>query len=91
MPPSPLTTFAEELLEHARALDAYNEANGLEHVSFKHESFVDVPGEVEERRKKVINLAQDVKRLAQGPRDLLFETLNTVSKDRHISMQDGRG
>ena len=91
MAPSPLTTLAEELLEHARALDAYNEANGFEHVSFQHESFVDVPGEIEERRKKVINLAQDVKRLAQGPRDLLFETLNTVSKHRYISHERRQG
>jgi hypothetical protein len=91
MAPSPLTTLAEELLEHSRALDAYNETNGLQPVSFDHESFVDVPGEVEERRKNVINLAQDVKRLAQGPRDLLFETLNTVSNDKSSVMEDVNG
>lgn len=81
MGPSPLTLLAEQLLENSRQLDAYNESNGLKPVSFDHESFVDLPEDIENRRKSVINLAQDLKRLAQGPRDLLFETLNTVSKD----------
>ena len=80
MGPSPLTLLAEQLLENSRQLDLYNESNGLKPASFDHESFVDLPEQIENRRKTVINLAQDLKRLAQGPRDLLFETLNTVSK-----------
>lgn len=80
MGPSPLTALAEQLLENAGHLDSYNKANGLKPVSFDHESFVDLPEDIENCRKSVINLAQDLKRLAQGPRDLLFETLNTVSK-----------
>ncbi|KAJ8121688.1 hypothetical protein ONZ43_g1925 [Nemania bipapillata] len=73
---SPLTSLAEKLLEKAKALDAYNESHGLPPASFEHESFIDVPLELEDTRKAVIDLAQDVKRLAQGPRDLLFEILN---------------
>jgi hypothetical protein len=80
MAPSPLTKLAEELLENSRQLDAYNESNGLKPASFDYESFIDLPNDVENRRKNVINLAQDLRRLAQGPRDLLFEILNTVSK-----------
>ncbi|OKL59534.1 hypothetical protein UA08_04988 [Talaromyces atroroseus] len=76
--PSPLTHLAEQLLESAKALDAYNEVNGLEPASFETESFTDLPVAVEAQRKKTIDLAQDLKRLAQGPRDLLFESLNLV-------------
>lgn len=76
---SPLTALAERLLEEGKALDGYNESNGLKPVSFDHESFVDLPLDIENRRKTAINLAQDIKRLAQGPRDLLLETCNAVS------------
>lgn len=74
MGPSSLTALAEQLLNDSRLLDSYNEANGLEPVSFDHESFVDLLEDIEDHRKNVINIAQDLKRLAQGPRDLLFET-----------------
>ncbi|OCL15473.1 putative O-methyltransferase [Glonium stellatum] len=79
MGPSSLTALAEQLLNDSRLLDSYNEANGLEPVSFDHESFVDLLEDIEDHRKNVINIAQDLKRLAQGPRDLLFETLNTFN------------
>lgn len=78
MAASSLTRLAEQLLEKAKVLDAYNQSNGLDPVSFERESFVDAPLDVEDTRKAAIDLAQDVKRLAQGPRDLLFESLNTV-------------
>lgn len=76
---SPLTKLVEQLLENSKALDAYNEFNNLEPASFDYESFVDAPIDIENCRKTVIDLAQDLKRLAQGPRDLLFEVLNMVS------------
>ncbi|KAL1836086.1 hypothetical protein VTK73DRAFT_5207 [Phialemonium thermophilum] len=78
MAASPLTRLAEQLLERSRALDSYNRNLGHDPASFDRESFVDAPLDVEDARKSVINLAQDLKRLAQGPRDLLFESLNTV-------------
>ncbi|KAI3339595.1 putative O-methyltransferase [Ustulina deusta] len=76
MASSPLTSLAEKLLEKAKALDAYNERNSLSPASFESESFVDPPLDIEEIRRAAIDLAQDVKRLAQGPRDLILETLN---------------
>lgn len=78
MASSPLTSLAEKLLEKAKALDAYNERNSLSPASFESESFVDPPLDIEEIRRAAIDLAQDVKRLAQGPRDLILETLNLV-------------
>ena len=82
---SPLVQLAEELLAQARSLDSYNESCGLPPVSFDHESFVDLPNDLETCRQAVINISQDIKRLAQGPRDLLFESLNTV-RTREISI-----
>ncbi|KAL2125773.1 hypothetical protein VTI74DRAFT_2779 [Chaetomium olivicolor] len=77
MAASPLTRLAEQLLEKARTLDAYNQNHALDPVSFESESFVDPPLDIEDTRKAAIDLAQDLKRLVQGPRDLLFESLNT--------------
>ena len=76
---SPLTRLAEQLLEQAKALDAYNASNNLPPASFDTESFVELPLEVENQRRAVIDMAQDLKRLAQGPRDLLFDLWNMVS------------
>ncbi|EXJ93212.1 hypothetical protein A1O3_01769 [Capronia epimyces CBS 606.96] len=77
--PLTLTAVAEQLLEASRLLDAYGESKGLHPASFDTESWVDLPNTVEKHRKTVIDLAQDLKRLAQGPRDLLFETCNTFN------------
>ncbi|KAI9714705.1 MAG: hypothetical protein M1828_001134 [Chrysothrix sp. TS-e1954] len=72
---SPLTLLAKQLLDRSVALDAFNEAHELPPVSFEYESFIDLPLEVEQQRKALIDLAQDLKRLAQGPRDLLQEII----------------
>lgn len=80
MTPSPLTSLAEQLLKDAMFLDEYNKSNSFEPTSFDHGSFVDLPEDIENRRKNVIDLAQNLKRLAQGPGDLLFETWNTVGR-----------
>lgn len=78
MSSSPLTALAEQCLAHSRALDAYNASQGLPPASFAHESFISLPLETEEQRRSLISLAQDLKRLAQGPRDALFEICNEV-------------
>lgn len=75
---SPLTALAQQLLAKAQTLDAYNGAHGLPSASFSHESFMSLPLDIEAERKAFIDLAQDVKRLAQGPRDLLQELMYLV-------------
>ena len=77
---SPLTRLAEQLLENAKALDAYNQSHGLPPASFDEESFRDPPLNIENRRRTVISLAQDLKRQAQGPRDLVSDVLNSVGR-----------
>ena len=83
---SPLTALAKEILHKAQALDAYNQAHKLPPASFEYESFVDLPLETEEQRKALINIAQDVKRLAQGPRDLLQELIYLVSCSSRVAL-----
>lgn len=80
---SPLTHLAEQLLEHAEALDAYNASHNLSPASFSHESFVELPLDAETRRRTIIDLSQDVKRLAQGPREMLSELWDMVSAPPH--------
>ncbi|OAA75810.1 O-methyltransferase, family 2 [Akanthomyces lecanii RCEF 1005] len=76
MTSGPLTSIAEQLLADARLLDAYAEANGLDAVDFSKESLSDLPLDMEKTRYSIIDRAQNLRRLAQGPRDLLFELLN---------------
>lgn len=83
MTSGPLTSIAEQLLADAKLLDAYAEANGLDAVDFSKESLSDLPLDMEKTRYSIIDRAQNLRRLAQGPRDLLFELLNHV---RHQEM-----
>lgn len=74
----PLTAIAEQLLADAKVLDAYAASNGLEPTNFTKETLPDLPLDLEQTRHSIIDHAQNLKRLAQGPRDLLFELLNHV-------------
>jgi len=76
MTTSPLTRLAEQLLEKAKILDSYSQSHGIEPLSFERETLADLPLEIENVRKAAIDICQDAKRLAQGPRDLLWELLN---------------
>lgn len=78
MDKSPLTCIAKSIVEHAKILDEYNITHEVPPASFNHETFTDLPIDVEKARNTIVDLAQDLKRLAQGPRDLLMESLNTV-------------
>ncbi|KAM3464086.1 hypothetical protein MY5147_009569 [Beauveria neobassiana] len=84
MTSGPLTSVAEQLLANAKLLDAYAEANGLDATTFSRDSLSELPLGMEEIRYFIIDQAQNIKRLAQGPRDLLFELLNPYSSPRNI-------
>ena len=68
-----LTTLAEEALEHAKKLDAYLESQGMPFTSFKQDSLASLPSNLLHHRQGLINTAQTLKQLAQGPSDLLDE------------------
>ncbi|KAM3531015.1 hypothetical protein MY4038_004687 [Beauveria bassiana] len=70
MTSGPLTSVAEQLLADAKLRDAYAEANGLDAATFSKDSLSEFPLGMEEIRYSIIDQAQNLKRLAQGPRDL---------------------
>ena len=73
------TSIAEALLEKARQLDAYIEANGLPSPSFAHDSLASLPAELEETRTSLADGSNDLKKLAQGPGTTATEISFTVS------------
>lgn len=85
---SSLVPLAQRLLEHAKALGAYKEQHldkgSQESYTNADELFANAPPHVEEARKAVIDISQDIKRLAQGPRDLILENLNKVSNIKQV-------
>lgn len=74
----PLTCIAKSIVQHAKILDGYNMTHEVPPASFDHETFADLPIDVEKARNVIVDLAQDLKRLAQCPRDLPLQSLNTV-------------
>ncbi|KAK8061611.1 S-adenosyl-L-methionine-dependent methyltransferase [Apiospora phragmitis] len=70
---SSLTQLAGQLLERAKTLDAYIQNQGLPPVSFENDSLAELPLEPEEVCNSVVDLARDMKTLAQGPNGGLFE------------------
>jgi len=75
---STLTEIAERILTHAKKLDAHTAAAGLPATHFFYDTLADLPIELEEERKALVNTSQDLKRLALGPVGMLLETLFTV-------------
>ena len=70
---STLTHFAQEALDHAKALDAYLESQGLPATDFLNDTLEHLPSHLEARRESLINASQKLKQLAQGPSNLLTE------------------
>ena len=68
-----LTSLAEEALEHAKKLDAYLESQRIPFTSFKHDSLTSLPPDLSPHRQGLINTAQTLKQLAQGPSGVLNE------------------
>lgn len=77
---SSLTAIAERALAQAKKLDAYSQSRGLPPTHFFYDTLGDLPKELEENRRELVNASQDLKRLALGPVGMMLETLFTVSK-----------
>lgn len=71
-----LTQIAEEILVNARRLDEYTKANDLPPASFDQDVLEDLPAELEESRRALVDSTQTLKRLALGPvgtsKDIIF-------------------
>ncbi|KAL3455582.1 S-adenosyl-L-methionine-dependent methyltransferase [Aspergillus heterothallicus] len=70
-----LTEIAEKILESARALDAYTEAQGLPPTSFTQHTLPTLSGEIEKTRKNLVDSTTELKALVQGPIGQLYDVL----------------
>ena len=74
-----LTEIAERILADAKRLDAYTTEKGLPYSTFEKDSLSNLPNDLEDCRKSLVNSTQKLKQLAHGPVGLLLETLFLVS------------
>lgn len=68
-----LTSLAEEVLRHAKALDTYLLSQCLPPTSFSHDTLSILPSEQTFQREALINASQALKQLAQGPPGVFTE------------------
>lgn len=74
-----LTKTAEGILADARRLDYYTTTKGLGYSTFEKDTLSDLPDDLEDCRKSLVDSTQKLKQLAHGPVGLLLETLFFVS------------
>lgn len=74
-----LTAIAEGILADARRLDQYTASKGISASTFENDSLSNLPEDLEERRKSLVDSTQRLKQLAHGPVGLLLEVLFFVS------------
>jgi hypothetical protein len=74
-----LTKIAQGVLADAKRLDEYTTSKGLGYATFEDDSLSNLPDDLEDCRKSLVNSTQKLKQLAHGPVGLLLETLFFVS------------
>lgn len=74
-----LTEIAQGILADAKRLEEYTTSKGLSYSTFEEDTLSNLPDDLEETRKSLIDLTQKLKQLAHGPVGLLLETLFLVS------------
>lgn len=74
-----LTEIAQGILADAKRLDEYTTSKGLSYSTFEQNTLSNLPDDLEETRKSLVDLTQKLKQLAHGPVGLLLETLFLVS------------
>jgi len=73
------TELAESILAQAKRLDAFTTGKGLPSSSFARHTLSDLPNELEECRKSLVDSCQDLKQLGNGPVGQFYEVLFNVS------------
>lgn len=74
-----LSEIAEQILLNSRRLDEHVLASGLPKTSFENDTLGDLPADLEECRKQLVDSTWELKALAQGPMGQLMDVLFTVS------------
>ena len=74
-----LTEIAENILAQAKRLDAFTTSKGLPSSSFDLHTLFDLPDDVEECRKDLVDACQSLKQLGNGPVGQFYEVLFNVS------------
>ena len=73
-----LTEIAEGVLANAKRLDEYTASKGLRYSTFEKDTWCNLPDDLEDCRKSLVDSTQELKQLAHGPVGLLLETLFLV-------------
>ena len=74
-----LTEIAQGILANAKLLDEYTTSQGLSSPAFENDSLSNLPNDLEDCRKSLVDSTQMLKQLAHGPVGSLLETLFLVS------------
>ena len=74
-----LTELAENILAHAKRLDAFTTSKGLPSSSFDRHTLSGLPNDLEECRKGLVDACQSLKQLGNGPIGQYYEVLFNVS------------
>lgn len=80
---STLTEIAKRIYERAKRLDEYTSSIGLPPTHTFYDTLTDLPEDIEEERKALVDDTKDLNRLALGPVGMLLEILFTVSAERN--------
>lgn len=76
---SSLTKLAEEILANAKRLDEYTLLKQIPPASFDHDSFANLPPDLERTRSAMIDTTQTLRKLIAGPLAMTTEILYSVS------------
>lgn len=86
-----LTEIAENILAQAKRLDAFTTSKGLPSSSFDLHTLFDLPDDLEECRKDLVDACQSLKQLGNGPVGQFYEVLFNVSLPKFRSVLNGAG
>jgi len=74
-----LTAIAEQLLAHAKQIDAYNASEGLAPPSYRQDTLSNLPDSLRGARDGIINGCATLRGLTEGPEASITNILYSVS------------
>lgn len=83
---SSLTKLVEEILTSAKRIDEYTSSKNIPLASFDHDSFANLPPDVEATRRAMIDSMQILRKLVSGPIAMAAEILHSVSPAAGVRM-----